>query len=505
MASRRSSETDRCGPDCQRRVSWEGRPPAPSTLTANPRCTQGIRTGDGPRLNRRCQIRRRVRDPVWPVSLTLVTGPANAEKAGHVLAAYRAALPREPLLVVPTAADVEHYRRELAGAGAVFGVRVLRFAWLEREIARRAGVTGRPLGRLARERVAAAAIARARLDRLAASAATPGFLPAFLGLVDELEEQRVEPGRWYAGLRAWAAQDPGQAAYAEELGALYGAYRDALGRLGRRDARLLALAALDALRLEPGRWGGTPVFLYGFDDLEPLQRDAVETLAVHCGADVTVSLTYEPGRAAFAGRGATFQELMALGPEHVRLPPRDEHYGGLALHDLERGLFETGAPRTDPGGAVELLEGGGERAELELVAARAASLIRDEGAAPEDVAVVLRAPEDQAALVTEVFSNAGVPVAIDRRVPTGHTALGRGLVGLLRSAVLDGSADDLLAWLRTPGKLERIGLADRLEAEARPPGARTAAEARALWEAAHPEFPLEELDRVAAAGARGPA
>jgi ATP-dependent helicase/DNAse subunit B len=437
--------------------------------------------------------------------LTLVTGPANAEKAGHVLAAYRAALPREPLLVVPTAADVEHYRRELAEAGAVFGVRVLRFAWLEREIARRAGVTGRPLGALARERVAAAAVARARLERLAASAATPGFLPAFLGLIDELEEQRVEPGRWYAALRAWAAQDPAQAAYAEELGALYGAYRDALARLGRRDARLHAVAALDALRLDPARWGGAPVFLYGFDDLEPLQRDAVETLAVRCGADVMVSLTYEPGRAAFAGRGATFQELLALGPDHVALFARDEHYAGLALHDVERGLFETGAPRTDPGGAVELLEGGGERAELELVAARVASLIRDEGFAPGDVAVVLRTPGDHAPLVADVFASAGVPVALDRRAPAGHTALGRGLVGLLRCALPDGSADDLLAWLRTPGKLEQPALADRLEADARRSGARTAAAARALWEQARPGFPLDELDRVAAAAGRGPA
>jgi hypothetical protein len=91
--------------------------------------------------------------------LTLVTGPANAEKAGHVLAAYRAALDREPLLVVPTAADVERYRRELAAAGAVFGARVMRFAWLESEIAGRAGIGGRPLGGLARERVATAVTA----------------------------------------------------------------------------------------------------------------------------------------------------------------------------------------------------------------------------------------------------------------------------------------------------------------------------------------------------------
>src|SRR3954469_22485428 len=126
-----------------------------------------------------------MRDPDGSMPLTLVTGPANAEKAGHVLAAYRALLDREPVLVVPTAADVERYRRGLAAAGALFGVQVLRFSWLEREVARRAAVPGRPVGPLARERVAAAAIAATPLDRLAPSAATPGFLPAFLGLVEE--------------------------------------------------------------------------------------------------------------------------------------------------------------------------------------------------------------------------------------------------------------------------------------------------------------------------------
>src|SRR3954447_16933554 len=123
--------------------------------------------------------------------LTLVTGPANAEKAGFVLGAYRAALEDEPILVVPTFADADHYRRELAGAGAVFGVRVVAFSGLMREIARRAGVAGRSLGPLARERVAAAAIAGTKLNALSASAATPGFAHALLRLVDELEERRI--------------------------------------------------------------------------------------------------------------------------------------------------------------------------------------------------------------------------------------------------------------------------------------------------------------------------
>src|SRR3954447_6825044 len=87
------------------------------------------------------------------VSLRLVIGPANAEKAGVALDAYRAALAAgsEPVLIVPTFPDVEVYRRELAAGGAVFGVRVERFGWLLNEIARRAGVTSRPLTSLARE------------------------------------------------------------------------------------------------------------------------------------------------------------------------------------------------------------------------------------------------------------------------------------------------------------------------------------------------------------------
>ena len=54
----------------------------------------------------------------------------------------------------------------------------------------------------------------------------------------------------------------------------------------------------------PVRWGARPVFVYGFDDLRPLQREAVAVVAAS-GAEVVVSLTFEPGRYAFAGRTET--------------------------------------------------------------------------------------------------------------------------------------------------------------------------------------------------------
>jgi ATP-dependent helicase/DNAse subunit B len=445
------------------------------------------------------------------VSLTLVTGPANAEKARVVLDGYRKALARgeAPVLVVPTLADVDRYRSELAEGGLVFGTHVARFEWLIDEAARRAGVPGRPLAGLARRRVAAAAVADTSLSALAASAATAGFVGALLALVDELEQRRVTPQRLTHALRAWAEEDERRRAYADEVCALYSAYRRRLERLRRSDRPLYAVAALDALREQPAAWGATPVFIYGFDDLTPIEADAVQTLA-QIGARVTLSLAYEPGRLAFSGRATTFAELYGPEVEHVALTAREEHYAPAArraLHHLERGLFELeqgtlfDPDPVDPGAAVTLLRGGGERAELELVAAEAARLIGEQHVPAEEIAVVVRDPGAIARLLAEVFEGAGVPVALQRHVAFGHTALGRGLLALLRCALLDGSADDLVAWLRTPGLLRLPALADDLEALARQTGARSADAARALWEAEH--WPLQAIDRVRDAQGRG--
>src|SRR3954468_12875709 len=79
------------------------------------------------------------------MSLTLVTGPANAAKAGYVLERLREVLHREPLLVVPTAADVAHYQRELAAGEVVFGAEVLTFSRLWRGIGSVGGGAGRAL------------------------------------------------------------------------------------------------------------------------------------------------------------------------------------------------------------------------------------------------------------------------------------------------------------------------------------------------------------------------
>ena len=441
--------------------------------------------------------------------ITLITGPANAGKAREVLSAVRRHLAHgeDPLLVVPTRADVEHYRRELAQEGLVLGARVERFEGLIGEMVRRAGVGEPVLGRVARERILAA-ISRGAMARDPAATgrawSTPGFVSALAAIVSELEAQRVSPGRLQQALKAWADADGALAVTGtEELAKLWGEYRDILKRIGHTDHERRAARALDALRRTPALWGGTPVLMYGFDDFGGLQLDAIETLGARVDAHVTVSLTYEPGRTAFGGRAGTFETLRPLASEHRRLQARAEHYAPqarAALHHLERSLFEPGAAKVDAGAAVRLLEGGGERAELELVAREVRALL-DGGMMPGEIAVVHRTPGAVAELLGEVFGAQGIEYALQRRVGFANTAIGRALVGALRCTTQEGELSDLLAWLRCPGLLEHPELADRLEARARREGARSAARGRAIWETEH--WRLETLDHLREAAERG--
>jgi ATP-dependent helicase/DNAse subunit B len=455
------------------------------------------------------------------VSIALITGPANAGKAQLVMEALRGHIARgeEPLLVVPTRADAEHYLRELAGDGTAMGAKVERFAGLIEEAVRRAGLRAPELGGLARERVIAAIAGEASGRPVGA-----GLVSALAAVVAELQTRRVSPVRLEAALAEWAAVD-GETASRQELGRLFAAYRDALQRLGRLDREQRAVRALDALRRKPALWGSTPVLFYGFDDLTPLQLDVIETLGSVVGAKVTVSLTFQAGRTAFAGRAATFAALAPIADELRELPARHDYYAPHArgpLGHLESSLFEPNAPRLDPGGAVRLLEGGGERAELELVAGEIARLLGD-GMAPEDIAVVVRAPGAGEDLLEEVLTSFRIPYALQRRRPLRDTAIGRALIGLLRCAAspsLDGTAAangeqtggpvtaqeaetaDLLAWLRAPGLLDRPELADALELRASRTGIRSARGARAVWEQSN--WPLDTIDQLREAAGRGP-
>ncbi|MDO8209230.1 PD-(D/E)XK nuclease family protein [Conexibacter sp. CPCC 206217] len=437
--------------------------------------------------------------------LKLLTGPANAAKAGVALDTFRARLKRDPWLVVPTAEDVAYYERELAERDPVRrGGHVGTFSAFVRALAQRAGYASRVVAPLQRERLVADAIAQAPLVALAPIARTRGFLHAAGAFTAEMERSLLTPARLTAAVRAL----PDAPATLHEVAAIYDRYARALERLGRVDGDLFAWRALDALRARPAAWGETPVVFYGFDDFTPIELDAIETVGRIADAEVLVSMTYERGRDAFAGRARTVEDLTQIADTVEQLPALDDWYDEAArvpLHALERGLFEPGAEGADPGDAVSLLVAGGERAEIELVAAHVLRLL-DAGVRGEEIAVVLRTPARSASLVEQVFGAYGIPHALDWRVPLAHTALGRGLLALARCALLPDEARpaDLLAYLRTPGRLAKLELADRLELTVRRHAITRLDGARRAWEEARGGWPLRELDRLRGAAADGP-
>ncbi|MEA2428423.1 MAG: hypothetical protein QOF37_2051, partial [Thermoleophilaceae bacterium] len=438
------------------------------------------------------------------MALRLVTGPANSGRAGEVLDEYRARIAEDPILVVPGFRDVEHAQRELARTGAGLGARVVRFADLFRTIGERCGA---PLARIAsevqREVLVEEAVRATRPRALAASAGRPGFTRAAVNFVAELERSMVEPGGLTRAIEQWGPRGA-RGARSREAAAIYAAYREGLDRAGLADEELAAWRSVDALREQPHRFGRTPVFAYGFDDFTPIELDALETLAERAEVDVVASLPYERGRAAFKAVAPLFERLSERASAVVEMPAVDEHYAGesrAALHHLERGLFEDAAGKADPGEAVRLLSAGGERAEVELVAARVLGLLRG-GTPAGQVAVVYRDPGRYASVVEQVFGAYGIPYSLDRYVALGHTALGRGLLALLLCATREGRAEDVFAYMRTPGLLDEPALADRAEAEARQKGTRTVAQAREIWRARKWDLPaIDRLKRAASGSA----
>ena len=137
------------------------------------------------------------------------------------------------------------------------------------------------------------------------------------------------------------------------------------------------------------------MFVYGFDDFTELELDALETLSGRCGAYVCVSLPFEPGREAFRATAAVHARLSEIATDRIELAAVDDHYAAgsrAALHQVERGLFESDPPPpVEAGDAIAFHSAGGARAEVELAAARVLDLLRG-GTSPGDVAVVFRDP-----------------------------------------------------------------------------------------------------------------
>jgi RecB family exonuclease len=275
-------------------------------------------------------------------------------------------------------------------------------------------------------------IGRTRLNGLSPATRSGGFADALGEAIRELQTGLVPP----EGVSG-------------DLGALYRAYREELTALGLCDRELLRSVAVERLRGDLDAWQEQPVFAYGFEDLTEAEWRLLEALAAR--AEVTVSLPYEPGRAAFAFLRRTAEDLARLAAGRIEeLPPRYGEVAQPAIAHLERALFGD-APGAAPPleGAIRFFEGAGTRGALELVAEEVLALVRS-GTAPERIGVVCPSVERWRAPLGTAFGTLGVPYAVEGTLRLPQTAFGQALLALLRFAWLGGDRRTLFGYLRSP-------------------------------------------------------
>ena len=367
------------------------------------------------------------------MALALVVGPAKAGKIARLLEGYLGAIERDPVLIVPNAADVERVERDLLRrTGALLNGSIGTFDDLFRELAL-GGAAARPVaGDAQRALLARRALARTSLNGLGRSARFGGFADALLAALGELESGLLEPEQLDG-----------------DLARLYAAYRVELDALGIWDRDLLRRRAVERLERELGAWDGRPVFAYGFEDLTGAEWGLLEALSGR--AEVTVSLPYEPARPVFESLRRTQEDLAHLAAGRIEeLPARSGEYGHPALAHLERNLFADEPPEPVAlEGAIRFFEGAGTRGALELVAEEIRELAAA-GTPPEEIALVVPALERTRAPVETAFGTLGIPYVIEGRVRLGQTPFGQALLALLRFAWQGGGRRDLYGYLRSP-------------------------------------------------------
>lgn len=409
------------------------------------------------------------------MALKLIIGPPNSGRTGAILDGFRATSGNDPVLVVPTVDDVERFEQELTrGGDAVIGASVGTFNRLFELVARETDApTGPPLSRTQRRRLAREAASRAQLRLLKASAGRPGFPAALEELIGELQSALVDPGT----LRARAA-DAGP--YETEIVGLYEAYTQIRDELGRDDEHSSAAAVTTALRRNPDRWAGRPVFLYGFDDLTLEQLELVRALVAN--APVTVALPWEDREALTAARGALFAELRDIeGAKIETLEPEPRFTASGTLFELERRFGSaTGEDELiENDGGLAMLASAGELAEAEAVGAEVARLL-DDGVQPGEIAIVLREPASAGPLYRRVLARFEIPAAVQADLSAPRTVTGAGLISLIEAAVGRRRAEDVLAYMRVPG-IASPSSVDWLERRVLRGRMRTADEVLAAW------------------------
>ncbi len=420
---------------------------------------------------------RDARDHAEDAGLTLVVGPSNAGKLGHVLDRWLELRHANPLIIAPTLPDVTDITSELLRrVGVVYG---------DRPVATMAGLIAamRPPGGLGvlggfRQGLLAQELLLGGLQGpMGGIARAPGAATALVELLDELGETGETPEVLIAALERWEGR--GGADTARDLARLVAEYCSILSGWGVLDRH----GALREARQAVAHWK-RPLAFYGFTSFTRAQRALV--LDLSGVVPVTVALVQDLSRSTRVVGLEEFGRLRDSAREIVALSRQEFGFASPRVAHLEKSFLVDGAqPWVEPTSAspeaqvvtsgalplegVRFFLSSGRRNELESVAAQVVSLLRS-GVRADDMAVLVRRMGPWQRAVRAVFGSYDIPCAVDASEPFGATGLGHVLLRAVRGVAQD-RADYMLDYLRSPYHPAHHSGVDHLEVQLHASGA----------------------------------
>ena len=212
------------------------------------------------------------------MGIKIIRLPAGHGKTAWVVDQVRRTGPglaSQPRVVLPSRLQVRDFEARLAKAGGVIGVRVGTILDLANEVLDQSGSFPLPLSEAVQIEVLAACLEGLDLDYYQAIQTKPGFVRSSHEIIRELKGGGITPGEFIS-----AIQGSQSGPRLLELGQIYTSYQDRLREEGWADQaglNWLAARALDKDSDLGREWGS--VYLDGFDDLTPVQRQLIITLS----------------------------------------------------------------------------------------------------------------------------------------------------------------------------------------------------------------------------------
>lgn len=390
--------------------------------------------------------------------LHLIHGPPNSGRTDKVQQAYLEVLPRRPVLVVPSVADIFDWERRLTReTSSLVGGQIVHFRDLHSEVLKlgTAKVLDEPSA-LTRRRLTKDAInseGRASLRRLVER---PGTVDSVLDLIDDFRNNLLDPDTFDHHV-----QDEDRE-YLAGLGKVFRKYLEAMSSASLRDG---PGRAIDSLDVAARHWKERPVFIAGFDDMTKLQMDLVARLAAN--VKVTVAITNETGSAAMELTDSLIADLRDLVPsgqltEESTSRPEKSGTHDPVLFEIEKRFMSANQHEPEllePDHALTIMRSVGRRNEAEAVAGEIAGLLA-RGVEPDQIAIAINDPAGGGRLFRNVLAGFDIAVSLESETPVAETVVGMNLLSLLdafqapgrdHAGGIEGSPfQRLFTWLRGP-------------------------------------------------------